>query len=519
MSVASNFLKGIARIVVPKTVVVGVDVQDTRVALFATISDSHTGKRVVSAAEALAPGIVTGGEIKNPDVFFDVIAKLMERVATSRYTTEPIIVLSISPVHMYSELSLFPLMQAPNLAEAVRLRVETSLPWPLDSAYVDSHTVPMNDTHKAAVFIAGIEKRILDPYFEVFRRGGWRIAVCEFHLLSLAHSMSPVQQGAEKGVRLLILIDDDCIEFGIFSNLELIAHVNRKFEGSDDPQAKIGFEIRRLLAYAETEIGSKIESILLFDKKGIEAEIEKLHEEIHVPTQFLSLSENPAFAVAFGASSRGLSYQNHDINFAPMGSGGRYEENLIVRTLGFWKNAIIIFCAAMLAVSVGFYIFLNGEKHPLVAETKQLKNTLGIQVQQAQPLLDRVSGFNELATTAAKAGSERRRVAAVVAVLVDAASQTKVKILGVGKDQVEKPLLRIQAYAPTRDAMIDFKNKLEAATRPSATLEEISRELSVETSAASVSGAVKYFSAVRIPVLELAKETDLTVTIEAEYNE
>ena len=514
----STLLKGIARIVVPKTVVVGIDVQDARVALFASISDSHLGTRAVSAAEVLPAGTVEGGEIKNPDVFFDVITKLMERVATSRYITEPIIVLSISPIHMYSELSLFPLMQAPNLAEAVRLRIETSLPWPLDGAYIDSHTVPMNDTHKVAVFIAGIEKRLLDPYFEIFRRGGWRIAVCEFHLLSLAHSMSPAQQGGGKGTRLLILIDDDCIEFGIFSNLELIAHANRKFEAGDDPQTKIGFEIRRLLAYAETEIGSKIENILLFDKKGIEAEIEKLHEEIHVPTQFLSVSENPAFAVAFGASSRGLSYQNHDINFAPMGSGGRYEENLIVRTLGFWKNAILIFCSAMLAVSIGFYIFLNGEKHPLIAETKQLKNALGIQVQQAQPLLDRVQGFNELATTAAKAASERRRVADVVAVLVGAAPQTKVKILGIQKDQAEKNVMRIQVYAPTRDALIDFKSKMEAATRPSQTLEDISRELSAQASAGPASGMVKYFSAVRIPVLELATETDLTVTIEAEYN-
>lgn len=509
-----NFLKKFARIVVPKAVIVGIDVQDNRVALFASTGGSRGKNNSVSASEALPPGTIEGGEIKNPDAFFDVVAKMMQRVTIGHRGVEPLIVLSISPNHMFSELSIFPMMRHENLQEAIRLKMETSLPWPIEKSYVDRRIVPLGDPKKVGVFIVGIERRILDPFFEVFRRGGWRVSACEFHLLSLAHSMN-ISRGGE-GVRLLIFIDDDCLEFGIFSGSELLAHANSKLDGRDDLKAKIGFEVRRLLAYAETETGSKIERILLFDKKGIESEIEELHKEVDIPTQFFSLPENPAFAVASGASAREFAYANQDINFVPPGSGGRYEEDLIVRTINFWVRATTVFLSVMLAASIGFYIFIIGESNPLSVETKQLKIALENQVTQSKESIDKVQVFNALATAASGAAKERRLVSRELAFLVKTAAQSRVSILEI-QNSSDKKTFFMKVYAPTRTVLVNYKTRLETARRPAEGSAIIVEESTSSPAEVLPGDGPKYFTEVRIPILELAKEKDLTVSMQVDY--
>ena len=468
-----RFFKIISRIVLPKIIVVGVDIQDRHVAFVANARQADRGSDLISGIEVISEDAIDDGELKNPHVLFNALQKLISRIPVVKLKDEPVVVLSVPPTHMYSEMIMFPAMSSEGLREAVRLKMETSLPWPLEKAYVDWKIRNIKDPRRIGVFIAAISREFLDAYLDVFKRGGWRVAACEFHLLSLAQAGNIAH---EAGAHIFILIDEDGAEFAIFHGGELIMHVIKKFDpvlavGGENRQAlqsEIGFETKRLAAHAETELGIKVESVYLFNKMGIEAEIEKLEKEIDLPVRFFSPAENPALYIARGASLRNFSFPEKTINFVPPGSGGRYGENLILRTLRLWTNIVSIFLVVMLLVFGGFYVFLRGQRQTLEQETVQFKTVLDSQIVQSGELIETANEFNQLTELALQAASQRSEIGKRMEYLMYHARQERIGVVSVQKPR-DRQVFVAALHAPTRDALLSLKKRIEDGRAMAAT--------------------------------------------------
>lgn len=510
-----NIFKFIARLVLPKIVVVGIDIQEHHVAMVASTRHLDRGGDYVSGVEALPDGTIVGGEVKNPHTFFNILQKLMSQIPISKLKHEPVIVFSVPPMHMYTELAMFPLMTAEALEEAVRLKLETSLPWPLEETYVDWKMRKLEDVSRIGIFIAAVSKQFLDGYLKVFQRGGWRVAVAEFHLLSLAHAGRLTE---EQGTHLFVLLDEDGAEFGVFRNGDLMAHFIKTVSPNDAvaPEAqnsvdtKIIFETKRLVAHAETELGLHIEGVMLFNKVGLQTQMEQLQKEIDLPVRFFSPSENPALHIALGASACIFGTPEHSVNFVPKGSGGRYNENLILRTLSLWANAMAVAGAVMVFTFVGFWLFLRGQATLARQEAAYMSSALNNKVAYSSDLVEFAKDFNTLTEIAALAETYRTNVSVRVLAVLGEAKRYDIKVGRIWKESLQEQSFRAEIESPTRDALLNFKKGLEA-------MREEKSLTSSEATSSDTEASPLIFAAVNIPVIQFAKETDIALEVEFVY--
>jgi len=285
---------------------------------------------------------------------------------------------------------------------------------------------------------------------------------------------------------MFILIDEDGAEFAIFNNGQLMSHFIKKSKEGENLRKKISFESRRLIVYAETELGLIIESISLFNKVGIEAEIDKLEEDVDLPVNFFSPTENPTLYIALGASYRKFGDSDNIINFVPSGSGGKYNENLILRTVMLWRRLVIAFLFIMIVTFSGFYIYFHGQRQALQRETNNLSVVLDSQKQRSSELIEGVVNFNNLVQIALQASTLRSNLGEKLQIITDEAERQSVQISGIQKASNEKKFIAF-IFAPTRSNALQFKNNLELNDA---------------------------FDEVNIPVTELAPDIDLTLNVE-----
>ncbi len=481
----SRFFKLISRIVLPHTVVVGLGIEDRHLFAVATSRKGDDQKILASGTYEFPEGTIEDGELKKPEVIEKATATLLAQLlpkSSFRVSQEPIFVLSIPPEHLYTEAVFFPSLEEPDLSEAIRLKIETSLPWPVKESYVDWSMITTSNPEETGIFIAAISKPVLDQYLKIFFNHNWRIGATEFHLLSLSRFITPLYAKSF----IFILVDEDGVEFMVFAHGTIVVHHVQPLPSAEIRQF---FEdkVRQLTSYLESHYGGeKIEKIFLFAKTGGEDTPSAI---AGIPAEPFHPSPGVAarLTVAYGASLRPYGIHEALINLIPTELGGRYEENLFFKTVGLWINIFFTFTLTFLAAFAAVYLFLVNQNDILKKGNASFAATLEQQNSQLEPLFMEADYFNQLAQAVVDHEALRSHIGGKLALLTDEIGKFGISLQNgrIGASEASLTLL-----FPTRQSAIDFQARVNA---------------------------LNLFQPVAIPIRQLTEEKNLSITLVLQY--
>jgi len=480
----SKLLRTISRIILPRAIIIGLDIQDRHLSAVATLRRGDETNVLASGTYELPEDTLKDGELRNPTVLTRTIRTFLEQVPTRRFVnpSEYVFVLSIPPEHVYTETLFLPLMTPQELADAIHLKIETSLPWEASKAYVDFRTLPARDPKQTSTFIAGVAKATLDTYLEAFFSQGWLVGACEFHMLSLAKFVDPEHARSS----LLAIIDEDGIELAAFSLGSIVAHYLQTIPAQGDVQKTLQDQVKHLASYVEGSFGITVEHIFIFDKLNKEYALNRIEQETGVPAQIFTPSPHldPRLFIAFGASLRSYGATERSLNLVPPALGGRYEEHLITKTSKLWSNIFLVFAATFLAVFGGTAAFLWFQGRSLTEEERDFRVTLDQQLTQAGPITEEVRAFNRLATAFTQVVAQRSDFGTTLGLVEQYADQYG---LGLRNASLSDQYTFTATFlVPTRDAVLGFQKAVKESG---------------------------IFSDVSIPLAELAPESNFIVNI------
>ncbi len=400
MKFLRRFFKFFSRIVLPRVIVIGFDIQDTHIAVVASLRKGDKVKPLASSVIDLPDEAIQNGEIKNPEMVRVALSKLINQMPAylfNRLKGEPVFVLSIPPHHIYTETALFPLMNENDLGEAVRLKIETSLPWSLPDTYYDWIEVPVLDKGQKAVFISAASRHIIDDYLRVFLEIGWNVSACEFHMLSLASFLGKVNTPF-----VFILQDEDGLECAFFCEGKITTHLLRKLRPDDDVNRVLKDQLRNIFVFAESNFNITPEEAYFCNRAtGI-----PLPSFIDSNTQ---LSVNPfpfpqdvdaRFVIARGASEREYGVSETSLSLLPEESSGRFEENLLLKTMSLWSNIFLAFIVTFLLAFGALWAFAINEEKAVLKEIVNKRSLVEQQFANAQTLIESARAFNVLVNSA-----------------------------------------------------------------------------------------------------------------------
>lgn len=480
-----KFLGYLSHIILPQIITVGVDVQDRRLAAVATLRKGNTNFVLAAGVFELDEHAIENGELKDPRSLVQAIRTFMATVPLRRFLSpsEAVFVLSLPPFHLYTETLFLPLMNEHEIAEAVHLKLEASLPWPLDEAYIDWRSLPTENDGKFGVFAVAIHKPVLNAYLHAFLHEGWRVGACEFHILSLAKFFT---EARELNAFIFALIDEDGIEFAVFSGEHIIAHYLQTISRTEDVQPFLEEKIHQLVYHAEGTLGVKVERIFVLDKINREYALTSIEKKTGVPTQLFTPPPNldPRLFVAQGAALRHYAKTEPTINLVPPEVGGRYHENLLLKTLSLWTHMLVVFSATFTLIFLSVFGFLWNQSRSLIRENQDFVATAETQLTQSKSLIQETIAFNELVAAAERAAQLRSRLAGILAFITSRSEETAVALTRVSATAPRG--IVVSATAPTRDATLAFTKLLEES---------------------------EMFSSVSLPITELAPERDLVINI------
>lgn len=479
----SRFFRFISSIALPQIVVVGLDVQDTHLFCVAALRKGEEEVDIIaSASYELPKDAIVEGELKNPDVLRDTIKKFLALLPKKKWkgNSEPVFVLSLPPTHLYTETFFLPNLSSSELDQAIRLKTETSLPWPAREVYVDWHAVDIGDPDKKAVFVAASSKQILDPYFRIFLTENWRLGASEYHLFSLIRF---IQRDSISSF-IFVLIDEDGIEFSIYAHGSILAHYLEDVSKVESRQSMLEDKIRQLTSYAESHYGAKIQQIFIFDTSSWGKAPDELQAITGIPTQPFTPSTHldARLSIAHGSALRPYSSPVPLLNLLPFELGGSYEENLFIRTLRFWGTLTTIVLSTFLAAFLSVYLFLGGVNADLSRQNESLAIALAQKQEQSAPMIEEAKDFNALLQTILGAEGNRTIYASRFSIVSDELQKNNLTLMNVRFSNQNE--FFVSFFAPRREAALAFKENLDSS---------------------------KNFQAILIPVQDLQKERDLEV--------
>ncbi|MDI6734242.1 MAG: pilus assembly protein PilM [Patescibacteria group bacterium] len=457
----SKFFRLISKIVLPKIVVVGLDIQDRHIGAVVTTRRGGKFTKVASNIIELPDEAIEDGEIRAPKVILETVKNLLSGIEKDfplfkKLDNEPIFVLSVPPNHIYTETMVLPLMNEADLHEAVRLKIETSLPWPLGDTYFDWVRVPLKDHNRAGIFMAAIQKNILDDYLKIFAEGGWLVSACEFHLLSLA---AFIHGGDEPFI--FILIDEDGAEFAIFNYGKIISHYLQRVRIKEDIAGILNEKIKHLTAFAEGNLGVSLQKVYILDRANLESTLANLEDETKMSVGLVAPPSqiDERLFIANGASQREYGGEEKTLNLVPPESSGRYNENLFLKTLNLWTNILIIFSLTFIIAFFSILAFTKTQTTSLLKTSIPLRASLDQQFNQAQPLLNEASKFNVLAGILRDNMPVRSLFGEKFRILQNEANLTGLTLSRLS--YVKAGEFNVSFSAPTRTSVLYFKEKIE----------------------------------------------------------
>ncbi|MEK7146716.1 MAG: hypothetical protein AAB772_00485 [Patescibacteria group bacterium] len=454
-----NFFKLISKLVLPKIITIGIDIQDRHLIAVATSQLGNKNGVIASGVYELSDDAIENGELKNSATIRKAVRDFVVKIPGGRFksSSEHIFILSIPPHHLYTETAFFPLMSEAELNEAIHLKIETSLPWPVDQAYVDWLAMPASGQKQIGVFIAAVSRQVLNEYLKIFLEEKWMVGACEFHMLSLSKFINPSYFKSF----LFALIDEDGIEFSVFSNGKILTHYLQGVSSNEEVKKILEDKINHLINYIKGSFGIAVERVFIFDRINSEYVLTNIQEKTGIPAQALTPSPHldPRLFIAQGASLRSYGPIESSLNLLPPEFGGRYRENLFLKTLSLWFKIFSVFGFTLIFAFTGALVFLLSQQSFFAKENAGLDSLFEQQLAKAEPLIKKAEHFNKL-SAAVKAVSSRSMSGFRLAIAKKEAEKNG--LIFIDARLVGPRQIAISLVAPTRESALEFEKALKS---------------------------------------------------------
>ncbi len=542
LKIISSFL---ARVVLPRITIVGIDIQDKHMVSIAVMRKGISVQTLNAVTHPVPEEAIENGEMRQPAVLRGVLETIL-RALPSRFGSapDPIFVLSVPPHHLYTETIFLPPMNKRDLTEAIQLKIENALPWPTNETYVDWQMFETPHPEKIGVFIAAIKKSALDSYLQVFMENDFKIGACEFHLVSLSRFLTA--QATKPFI--FILLDEDGIEFSIFFNNMLIAHHHHPFSnstasrpegearsagaalqtssqpsqnapqpsqnappssettdghstaGTAQPSQSYGGQagqakqdnitsileakVRQLMNYAEGNLGLSAEQIFVLNTAQYQSVQEVIQNVSGISVQVFGppLNFDPKTLIAHGAALRPYESTEASINLVPSELGGRYRENLFLKIVDFWTNIFFAYAFIVLIVLSSTFLFFRTQYQALRQNDKLAATTENMAITpETKTLIEEAISFNALAATFKKNVLTRRTIGERLKLVLQEARRSGLTFQNARS--IERGTITASLLASTRDAALSFVRSLEqAGLTVTIPLDQLAREKDIQLS-------------------------------------
>lgn len=159
------------------------------------------------------PSAIKKGVIVEPLAIIKASHELIEHNMVGKLTTRHAAV-SLPNAHSFSRVLTLPKMNTMDLASAVQLEVDQSIPMPLDELYFDYSIVRELDNNEIEVQVVACPKDIIDSYITVFDALGLEVALIESNISAVTRIV--VHAEAHEVPTLIVDIGSTACDLSIY---------------------------------------------------------------------------------------------------------------------------------------------------------------------------------------------------------------------------------------------------------------------------------------------------------------
>lgn len=146
------------------------------------VNETPKGSVVVGYGTAtFDPVAVKNGVIVEPEIIIKAAYELIEKNMVGKLTTRHAAI-SLPNAHSFSRVLTLPKMNESDLASAIQLEVDQSIPMPLEDLYYDHSIVRELEEKEIEVQVVACPKEIIDSYLVVFDALGLEVALIESNI-------------------------------------------------------------------------------------------------------------------------------------------------------------------------------------------------------------------------------------------------------------------------------------------------------------------------------------------------
>lgn len=345
-------------------------------------------------AHDLEPGIIKEGKVNDLEKLTQSLKEFAKKIEGNPSS----VVLSIPSSSFFTTMFQFPRgLEAEQVDEALALNVSYVMPLAPEETYIDSERVTSTRVDKQEVFVAMVEKSVVDPYLLACDRAGFSVVATEPALLSITRLL------VSDGSMLLLIptrhgVSSALVDSGIVRFSEFLPF---RIEMKENPNAAaytnlIEREAARMVGYDDAEAYKEgrnpVERIALFDPEGVLTddvmsslqrltgkEVIKLFggAELLSPRAALLVGRsevNPqAFLPALGSAERGILDRGQDtmVSLMPIGTEEAYDERRAVSFAHFLKDLTYGLAVTFLLILGGTYGLLYVMSRSISTELTQ----------------------------------------------------------------------------------------------------------------------------------------------------
>lgn len=253
----------------------------------------HTGKDAMVmgyGATSFDPKAIDSGTIVDPEVIIKAAHKLISSDLVGTLTTRHVAV-SMPNEHSFSRVITLPKMDAKDLAAAVTLEVDQSIPLPIDELYYDHSIARTLEDGSQEIQIVACPKKIPDSYLGVFEALGLETALIESNISAVTRIV--VHSEAHDVSTLIVDVGSTACDISVYDGSAIRATGTIDCSGE-----RITQHIAKSLGVSEKQANSiKTRYGLELSKKqdqiikAVEPELNKLINEIRKVMRYFSDKE------------------------------------------------------------------------------------------------------------------------------------------------------------------------------------------------------------------------------------
>ena len=388
-----------------KSKIGGLEISDTdiRFAYF-------NGDSPAMSALRLPSGIIEDGNVKNYDTLVEALKNLRELIPADFGDKKTInAIVTLSSVHVYTQVFSLPFMKDENLKEAVQLNVNMVSPFDLSQAYAGWQLISQKEGDlKIEVLSAFAQKAFIDTLRKALADAGFFAVAVESGALSLARLVRErgVDYKTEKPL-LILSVDDIGLRFLIIR----LGHLHFEyFQSWKDIQGELkevsweNFEgaIKRNLHQVLNFYGSHWQEPLtdvVIASNTLTEEISKvINENFSMNASELKFRfDEPLkreWYEVIGSAIRGEvpRLEDEDINLFGITALEEFRRREIGDFIKFWQVLLFSWLAVLLLILLSVYMFLS--KIGKSIESQSLLKLSGEQGKEIKDLEIKINDFN-----------------------------------------------------------------------------------------------------------------------------